>query len=75
MTPQDYTRVITHAHAIRMFAREVDGVDEALELIERAETVGPILDATLYQQRSGAMREDRDTLRAVRALAQLGART
>lgn len=70
-----YREVLEQAHLLRTLAQGLasgGAIDEALERIERADSVGSILDPTAYMANRDRMIEDRDTLRAVRALAQLG---
>ncbi len=43
-----------------------------LEKIERADSVGAILDPTLYRANHAAMMEDKKVVEAVHALAELG---
>ena len=44
-------------------------VDDMLNQITRAETIGPIVDPTLYQQNRGRMMEDREVLRQLSSAA------
>lgn len=71
-----YTRVLEHAHSVRILARQlvVVEIDEAIAAIQKADAAGPILDATLYRDRQHLMAQDETTLRAVRELALLGGR-
>lgn len=71
-----YERVLHGAHGLRGLARQIaaDGeLDAAIDAIVRADSVGHVLDPTLYRDRHEAMAQDEATLRAVRVLAQLGA--
>lgn len=74
MKPEAYSRVLGHAHGVRLLARHIAGaeLDEAIDALTAADTEGAILDPTLYRDRHQAMREDEATLRAVRVLASLG---
>lgn len=75
MKRDEYQRVLGAAHAVRMMARTVaDGglLDEAIDLIARADAVGSVLDPTLYRERQELMAQDEATLRTVRVLASLG---
>lgn len=77
MNAAEYQRVLHSAHGLRALARQIarDGaLDEAIAAISHADSVGPILDPTLYRERQAAMEQDEVTLRAVRVLAQLGDR-
>lgn len=78
MRTHDYTATLHMAHAIRVMARnlaEGGAIDEALRHLDHADSVGSILDPTAYRANVGRMHEDRDTLRAVQALARLGTET
>lgn len=71
----DYQATLHTAHAIRVMARnlaEGGAIDEALRRIDAADIQGSMLDPTAYMRNAGRMHEDRDTLRAVKALALLG---
>lgn len=75
MKTSDYTATLHTAHAIRLMARNLaeDGaIDEALRQIDHADSVGALVDPTAYMKNVGLMHQDRDTLRAVQALARLG---
>lgn len=73
MTPSDYTRVIGHAHSVHQLARLIDlaKLDAAIAAIDTAESVGPVLDPTLFQETAAPRVEDREVLVAVRHLAHL----
>lgn len=75
MNSDAYQQLLGRAHAVRLMARQVDvdaEIDQALAAIAHADSVGAILDPTLYRDRHEAMAQDEATLRAVRALARLG---
>jgi hypothetical protein len=72
---QDYQRVLGHAHAVRLMAREVyqrGELDDAIAAAETADAVGSVLDPTLYRDRERKLGEDIATLCMVRLLARLG---
>lgn len=74
MEPAAYSTVLGHAHAVRLVARQLDvgELDEAIAAIDTADAAGSVLSPTLYRERADAMREDRQTLVAVRELGLLG---
>ena len=73
--PKAYVTTVGHAHGLRLAARQLaaDGlIDRAIAAIHRADSVGAVVDPTLYHERAQAMHEDLEVLRAVRDLARLG---
>lgn len=61
-------------HAVRLLAASADDLldlDGMLDAIERADSVGSVLDPTSYMRNHEAMAQDRETIKAVRALARL----
>lgn len=70
-----YARTLHKAHALRGLAILLDqtgDLDAAIAQIDRADSLGAIVDPTLYRARATLMHEDRELLVAVRALARLG---
>lgn len=70
----DYALVLQQAHLIRSLAVQFDeahDLDAALGQIQRADSVGSILDPTAYRDKHEVMRQDEKTIRAVRDLARL----
>jgi len=67
MTPEEYRQ---HLTTIVMAARALVDVpvDEMLRMIDRADSLGPILNPTLWIQRNKAMHEDAEMLRAAQPL-------
>lgn len=76
LTPQGaYEQVLRSAHMARAIARGLDEqgyLDDALSAIDRADSVGIMLDPTLYRANARRMHEDREVIAALRALARLG---
>lgn len=74
MNADRYTDLLSQAHMIRIVAGElgVGDLDEAIAAIKQAETLGPVLDPTLWRGKNAEMAEDLETLTAVRNLALLG---
>lgn len=75
MSADAYRAAVMAAHGLRVGARELArayDLDEVLREIDRAESIGAILDPTAWMRSGDAMREDAETIRAVRALAALG---
>ncbi len=60
---QDYQQAVHTVAMCGMMLAELD-LPKLLEAIERADTVGPMFHPTLWMQKSKAMHEDRDLLRA-----------
>ncbi len=65
----EYQAAVLACVQARALLRQHD-LPAILAAIEHAETVGPVLDPTLYRERAPAMREDRALLRAAMALRQ-----
>lgn len=75
MTRAEYERAVYCAHALRLAAGQLAAavdLDQVLVEIERADALGPVVDPSAWMHRGDAMREDAETVRAVRALARLG---
>lgn len=71
LTKDDYQAAVIACHvAARMLAQHP--VEKLLEAIERADSVGPLLDPTLWMKKRGAMNEDREMLKAALKLSKLG---
>ena len=61
-----YQSVLKSCHLLRFMAHGVSGLDDAISLAERAETLGPFIDPTAYQRKGDALLEDIRVLKAVR---------
>lgn len=71
LTKDDYQAAVIACHvAARMLAQHP--IDKLLEAIERADSIGPILDPSLWMKKRDAMNDDREVLRAARKLAEIG---
>lgn len=65
---QDGVKACAQARAILL----KHDLPRLLEEISKAETLGPVLDPTLYREKGKAMEEDRDLMRAALALRNFG---
>lgn len=66
MTPGEYASVVALAHMARNTLAGLD-IAGALDAIARADSLGSILDPTLYRSKSRAMHEDGAVLAAALA--------
>lgn len=73
MTRDEYQQAVT-ACAISAGVLAQHGIDSAIRSIDLADSVGPIVDPSLWMKKRGAMGEDRELLLAARKLAELGRR-
>lgn len=69
----DYRAAVLACHVAARMLAEHD-VEGFLRDIEHADAVGPVLDPTAYRQKSQAMHEDAEVLRASSPLAAIGRR-
>ena len=58
MTREEYELTLRQAYLVAQMLRRVD-VRGALDVISRAESIGPILDPTLWMRNSQKMHEDK----------------
>lgn len=68
MTRDEYRSNMALVYSFARVLKELP-LAEMLEGISRAEAIGPMLDPTLYREKSKAMEEDRRALEAAQALA------
>lgn len=68
--PAVYRSVVVTASFAAKMLEHLD-FDAVIAAIDRAEAVGPIVDPTLYREKSQAMREDRELLVAARELQKI----
>lgn len=66
MTPGEFSSVVALAHMARNQLATLD-LAGALDAIARADSMGAIVDPTLYREKSQAMHEDREVLAAALA--------
>jgi hypothetical protein len=71
MSTETYQSAVLSAKLCADLLRHHD-IPEILGAIERAETLGPVLDPTLYRQKIRVMEEDRELLRAAQVLRKFG---
>ena len=70
---EEYAIVLRHVYLAARFLADVN-IPAALEAISRADSVGAILDPTLYRAKSAAMQEDAEVLRAALPLSKIGSK-
>jgi len=73
MDLNEYQNYLLHGYLIAKMAAEIP-VPDLLSRIDRAETVGPFIDPTLYREKAGAMSDDQEMLQALLSLHRLGLR-
>lgn len=74
MDPTAYKEGLEAVHMMRGMAEQVavmHDLDAMLQAIKLADSAGAVLDPTAYMQQREAMEQDRETVKAVRALARL----
>jgi len=73
MELNEYQNHLLHGYMMAKMAAEIP-VPDLLARIDRAETIGPFLDPTLYREKAGAMDDDKEMLRALLSLHRIGLR-
>lgn len=71
LSDADYRSVIMHVAMCAKLLADYD-IPDLIRKINRAETVGPMLDPTLWIRKNKAMDEDKEMLKAALPLHQLG---
>ena len=64
MTQEEYQNTLRVCAMLAGFVGEHD-IPKMLEMIERADSFGCMIDPTLYREKHGAMMEDKELLEAV----------
>lgn len=72
-TAEEYKEAVRACHMAAAIVGQHD-LDGVLRRIANAETMGPLLDPTLYREKGQAMREDKEVVEAALPLCRLAAK-